>query len=215
MGTPSVDCEIHHPILSVGDLRGAVDYYTKALGFELGFMWGDPPNTAGVNLGRVSIHLSLGTPNPQGASVYFVVGDADELFAFQQANGAHVVTPPTDQPWGLREYKVRDRDGHELRFGHHLPQLSPALEIERVDVDVRLERRLAALLEDLARHKHMDVNSCLEEMLLHSFEPVDHDGVASPHSKSTLRHIEALKQKHGIDYDTHASYRFVERPPRP
>jgi len=26
-----------------------------------------------------------------------------------------------------------------------------------------------------------------------------------------LRHIEELKRKHGIDYDTHASYRFVER----
>jgi uncharacterized glyoxalase superfamily protein PhnB len=206
---------MHHPTLAVTDLRAAVDHYTKALGFQLGFMWGDPPNTAGVNLGRVSIHLSVGAPNPQGCSVYFVVGDADELFEHQRANGASIVTPPADKPWGLREYAVRDRDGYELRFGHHLPQQSPPLEIERVAIDVRLEKRLAALLADLAAHKHMDVSSCLEEMLLHSFEAVDHDGVASPHTRSTLRHIEALKQRHGIDYDAHASYRFVERAPKP
>ena len=55
----------------------------------------------------------------------------------------------------------------------------------------------------------MSVNSCLEEILLHTCEPFG-DGVASPHTKRTLDHIQHLKQKHGIDYDSHASYRFVE-----
>ena len=39
----------------------------------------------------------------------------------------------------------------------------------------------------------------------------DGDGVASPHTRRTLMHIQELKKKHGIDYDSHASYRFVER----
>jgi hypothetical protein len=56
----------------------------------------------------------------------------------------------------------------------------------------------------------MTVTSCLEETLLHTFEPLG-DGVASPHTKSDLRHIQVLKQKHGIDYGSHASYRFVEK----
>ena len=34
--------------------------------------------------------------------------------------------------------------------------------------------------------------------------------VASPHTKQTLAHIQELKKKHGIDYDSHASYRWVE-----
>ena len=50
------------------------------------------------------------------------------------------------------------------------------------------------------------------QMLLHSFEKVPCDGVASPHAERTFSEIQGLKQKHGIDYDTHASYRFVERP---
>ena len=69
----------------------------------------------------------------------------------------------------------------------------------------RLEKRLAALLADLAAYKRMTVSSCLEEMLLHTNEGV------GPHTKSQLRHIQKLKEKHGIDYDSHASYRFVER----
>ena len=69
---------------------------------------------------------------------------------------------------------------------------------------MRLEKRLAGLLEDLAQRKHMSLGSCLEEMILHT-----NDGVG-PHTKGDLRYIEELKKKHGIDYDTHASYRFSE-----
>jgi len=76
-------------------------------------------------------------------------------------------------------------------------------------VPVRLEKRLAGLLQELAAHKRMSVSSCLEETLLHTFEPLG-EGVASPHTKSDLRYIQALKTKHGIDYDCHASYRFEE-----
>ena len=36
------------------------------------------------------------------------------------------------------------------------------------------------------------------------------DGVASLHTKRTIAYIQELKKKHGIDYDSHASYRFTE-----
>ena len=68
---------------------------------------------------------------------------------------------------------------------------------------------MAALLHDLAEYKHMSLNSCVEEILLHTNEPFG-DGVASPHTQGQLKHIQELKKKHGIDYDSHASYRFVE-----
>jgi len=74
---------------------------------------------------------------------------------------------------------------------------------------VRLEKRLAALLNDLAAHKGISLDSCLEEILLHTNEPLG-DRVASPHTKATLRHIQELKKKHGINYHSHAIYRFVE-----
>lgn len=205
----SMECEQHHACMAVKDVRAAVEFYTRKLGFKSGFVEGDPPRFAGVNLDRVQIFLKRGTPSPKGCSVYFVVSDADELHAFHRSNGVEIVQAIDDRPYELRDYTVRDLAGYRLTFGHRLLSAGPPLLIERVDVPVRLEKRLAALLDDLAIHKRMSVASCLEEILLHTCEPLG-DGVASPHTKKTLKHIQTLKKKHGIDYDTHASYRFVE-----
>jgi catechol 2,3-dioxygenase-like lactoylglutathione lyase family enzyme len=203
---PDVECELQHPVLRVADLRAAVDFYTSKLGFELGFMAGEPPAMAAVSLGTVQIFLEHGTPAPQGCSVYFVVGNADELYEYHRANGVEIAVPPEDRPYGLRDYGIRDLNGYKLDFGHHLFNLGPPIEIERVDVAVRLEKRLAALIQDLAEYKRMSLASLLEETLLHTL-----DGVG-PHTKTDLKRITQLKQKHGIDYDSHGSYRFVERP---
>jgi catechol 2,3-dioxygenase-like lactoylglutathione lyase family enzyme len=205
---PDVDCEMQHAVLQVSDVAAAVEFYTAKLGFHNAFTFGEPPTFAGINLGEMQIFLEKGSPNPSGCSVYFVVGNADELCEFQRSNDVEIVVEPGDRPYGLRDYRMRDLNGYELSFGHRLPTSEPALEIERVDVPVRLEKRLAALLLDLAAHKRMSVDSCLEETLLHTL-----DGVG-PHTRSDLRYIETLKQKHGIDYDSHGSYRFRERPRR-
>jgi catechol 2,3-dioxygenase-like lactoylglutathione lyase family enzyme len=201
---PVIECEQFHAVLVAGDIPAAVDFYTTKLGFKLGFTWGNPPTFAGVNLGKVQMFLQKGTPDPKGCSVSFLVGDADQLYEFHRANGVEVTVEIGDREYGIRDYGVRDLNGYHLSFGHHLFNVGPPIRIERVDVPVRLERRLAALLQDLAKHKRMSVNSCLEEMLLHT-----NDGVG-PHTQTTLHYIQELKKKHGIDYDSHGSYRFVE-----
>ena len=207
---PKVFCERHHPGLVVADIRQAVDFYVEKLGFSPGFTWGEPVATfAGVNLGNVQIFLEQGTPHPEGGT-YFVIGNADELFEFQRANGVEVEMAPGDRDYGLRDYTVKDLHGHRLTFGHYVYGGGPPVEIERVDVPVRIEKRIAAVLQDLAVFKRMSLSSLLEETFLHTFEPLG-DGVASPHNPADIRHIQVLKRKHGIDYDCHASYRFVER----
>jgi uncharacterized glyoxalase superfamily protein PhnB len=210
-GSP-VDCEQIHPILAVADLAAAIDFYTQKLGFELGFTWGDPPRTAGVNVGQVSMHLRQGTPAPSGASVYFTVDDVQSLYERHVRNGIAIPAPPSVKPWCLREYQVQDLDGYTLTFGQHVPGAGPRIEIERTTLSVRLEKRLVALLHDLAAHKQMPVGECLEETILHTFERTAPGGVASPHSERTLAYIAQLKAKHGIDYSAHDAYRFVEKP---
>jgi catechol 2,3-dioxygenase-like lactoylglutathione lyase family enzyme len=207
---PQVACDQTHAGLVVEDIHAATDFYINTLGFTLGFTWGEPPTFAGVNLGHMQMFLEQGTPSPRGCQVYFVVGNADELFEFQRANGVTVVEPPGDREYGLRDYMVTDLHGYRLCFGHHLFNAGEPIEIERVDVPLRLEKRLAALLHDLAAYKRMSLSSCVEEILLHTNEPLG-DGVASPHTRGQLAHIQRLKVKHGIDYDSHGSYRFVER----
>ena len=206
---PSIECERLTPLLLVSDIPAAIDFYTNKLGFTHGFTWGEPPEMAGMNLSDVSVHLCKG--ESLGNYVYFVVGDADELLAFHEANGVEVVVPIEDRPYESRDYRVRDPWGNFLSFGHYIQHVGPPLKIERVDVPVRLEKRLASLLKDLAEHKGMSMDNLMEETFLHTFELVcNNQGVASPHTKKTHLYIQELRKKHGIDYDTHASYRFVE-----
>ena len=205
MKAPEIECEKAHAGLAVSDIAAAIDFYTTKLGFGLAFTFGEPPTFAGVNLGHVQMFLQKGTADPKGCSVYFLVDDADALYEFHRASGVEIAEPIGDREYDIRDYSVRDLHGYYLTFGHNLFNAGPPIEIERVDVPVRLEKRLAALLEDLAEYKHMSVSSCLEEILLHT-----NDG-AGPHTKRQLRRIEELKEKHGIDYDSHASYRFVEK----
>jgi hypothetical protein len=202
--SPFVECEQIHAGLAVIDIGTAVEFYTKRLGFVAAFTWGDPPTFAGVNLDKVQMFLRKGTPDPKGCVVYFLVGNADLLYEFHRAQGVDVAEPIADRPYGIRDYVVRDLYGYYLSFGHHLFNTGPPIKIERVDVSVRLEKRLAALLLDLAEHKRTSVNSCLEEVLLHTNEGV------GPHTQTTLKYIQELKKKHGIDYDSHGSYRFSE-----
>ncbi len=207
--TPAISCYKLIPALTVGNIQEAVEFYTQKLGFAHDFFWGDPPDMAGINLDGASMHLFEGKPEGKSTSVYFIVGSADELYEYHRSNGVEIVAEPQNKPYDMRDYHIRDPYGNYLGFGHWIPSKEPALKIERVNVPVRLEKRLAALLSDLAEHKGMSIDSTLEEMLLHTFETVG-EGVASPHTKATLRYIQHLKQKHGIDYDVHASYRFVE-----
>jgi hypothetical protein len=137
-------------------------------------------------------------------SAFFMVSDADGLYEFHRANGIEIPAEIGDREYGIRDYSVRDLDGNLLVFGHPIYTLGEKIKIERVDVPLRLEKRLAALIEDLAKHNRMTLSSCFEEILLHT-----NDGV-EPHTKATVRYIQELKKKHGIDYDTHGSYRFIE-----
>lgn len=208
----SPDCERIHPTLAVSDILAAVEFYTHRFGFLLDFVAGEPPDFAALSLDKVQLFLTKGRPAPEGCSVYYVVGNADELCDFHRKHNVEIVEPPGDRPYGLRDYTALDLHGYRHNFGHYIYTVGTPIVIERVDVPVRLEKRLAALLHDLARYKRMSLTSCLEEILLHTNEPFG-DGVASPHTPRDLRYIQELKTKHGIDYDSHASYRFTEKSP--
>jgi catechol 2,3-dioxygenase-like lactoylglutathione lyase family enzyme len=207
---PRIDCERQHPTIYAPDVLAAVKFYEEKLGFTVGFLWGDPTWFAGVNLDKVQMFIGQGTPMPDGCSIQFVVDDVDAVHAFHEAGGVEIGEPIADREYGMRDYSVRDINGYAIGFGQHIFNAGESILIERVDVPVRLEKRLAALLTDLAKHKRMSVSSALEEILLHTNEPLG-DGVASPHTAGQLRVIQELKKKHGIDYDSHGSYRFKEK----
>ena len=201
------------PILTVRDFAEAVEHYTKTLHFELQWNSGDPPEFGCVALDKAEIFLCQGGQGQAGTWLMIFMDNVDAYCEQIMASGAEIVQPPTDQPWGCREMLVRDPNEHVIRFAHAIPTREPKLEVERAELAAPIEKRLLALVEDLARHKGMTVGETLEETLLHSFEPMADGAVASPHTPTTLDHIQGLRTKHGIDYDAHASYRFVDRSP--
>lgn len=221
------------PILNVSNMEKSFSWF-EWLGWKKLWDWGTPPGFGAVGSwgsqlflchdcqggrGRSQLDVTTGVEGADAADkgvwMSIWVEDVDVVHCRCLEQGIEVTHPPTDEPWDVREMHIRHPDGHVFRIGRGIDgktaaESLPPLEVERVDVLLRLERRLAALLHDLAKHKGMSLSSPLEETLLHSFEPVG-GGVASPHKSSTFDVIDQLKQKHGIDYDTHASYRFLER----
>jgi uncharacterized glyoxalase superfamily protein PhnB len=102
-------------------------YYADRLGFRSPRMWGEPPTFCITE--REGLELMLAQADPDKAvhpnaehdgriDAYFWVRDADALCAEFRGKGAEVVCDPEDRAYGMREFLVRDPDGHMLCFGH-------------------------------------------------------------------------------------------------
>ncbi len=90
----------------------------------------------------------------------------------------------------------------------------PPIAVERVQLGVRMEKRMVQVLKGLAEFNDMTLGQLLEEIVLHSFEAAPgHEGqmCASPHGKKSLAAIVDLKRIYGMDYDAHAGYGFREK----
>ena len=90
----------------------------------------------------------------------------------------------------------------------------PTIAVERVQLGVRMEKRMVQVLKGLAEFKEMTLGQLLEEIVLHSFEPAPgHEGemCASPHGKRSFAAIADFKRIYGMDYGTHAGYGFQDK----
>ena len=91
---------------------------------------------------------------------------------------------------------------------------SQSLRVERVQLGVRMEKRLVKVLKGLAEFNGVTLGQLLENIVLHSFSAVpgqEGEMSASPHGKRALAAIADLKRVYGMDYDSHAAHRFSER----
>jgi ribosomal protein S18 acetylase RimI-like enzyme len=107
------------PIFPVADVVATVRYYRDVLGFQDGWTWGEPPDFGGVRWGKIGAMFSLQAAGAkfQGQWHSFFVEGIDALYDYHGRHGAEICSPLEPKPWGLREYTVRDLNGHFLRFG--------------------------------------------------------------------------------------------------
>ncbi|HWC30842.1 MAG TPA: hypothetical protein VG845_12255 [Dehalococcoidia bacterium] len=92
--------------------------------------------------------------------------------------------------------------------------MNSPMTVERVQLGVRMEKRMVKVLKGLAEFEGITLGQLLEKIVLHSFEPIEGEEgemAASPHSKEALAAIVDLKKIYGMDYDAHAT-RYFEEP---
>jgi len=114
------------PVLNVSDVAASLEWF-EALGWERGFVWTDEggmggagePDFASVQAGDdAEIFLCL---DDQGARPvwmsWFLLnrGELDAAHSRAVELGYEIAMPPTDEPWGMREFHLRHPDGHVFR----------------------------------------------------------------------------------------------------
>ncbi len=116
------------PQLFVADVNAACDYYARKLGFEVVFVYGAPPfygqvkrDGAALNLRCVDMPLIDQERRERESllSAAITVATTEEikqLFVELQAAGVQFHQTLKHQPWGARNFIVRDPDGNLVLF---------------------------------------------------------------------------------------------------
>ena len=128
------------PSLTVTEMDHSVRYYEDALGFTSTFVIPGPdgvPVFTSLSHGEATLMLGVApTDGPEavtgplgaGVNLYVTVtggDDIDTLFERAWNGGARVITKPTDQFWGDRNWTVADPDGYQITVGKQMRVLSP------------------------------------------------------------------------------------------
>jgi uncharacterized glyoxalase superfamily protein PhnB len=110
------------PEIPVSSVDAAAAYYVKVLGFT--YDWGDDEGGIG-GISRGDCRMFLTTPSfraVHGLKSPSIVWlnlnskqEVDELFERWRETGAEIVEAVEDKPWHLREFRVADPDGNQLR----------------------------------------------------------------------------------------------------
>ena len=109
------------PEIPVSNVDNAAEYYVNVLGFSLD--WGnDAGGIGGISQGDCRMFLTnapfRAAPVTSPVIVWLNLTskqEVDELFERWKDTGAKIVEAVEDKPWNLREFRVADPDGNQLR----------------------------------------------------------------------------------------------------
>ena len=114
------------PILPAHDVARTRAFY-ESLGFTAGY---HDDRYEILRRGDLVVHLEARPdlrPAINETSCYWRVADADSLYREYvslglPAEGSPSLSEPADEPWGMREFTVKDPAGNLVRIGHELAQ---------------------------------------------------------------------------------------------
>jgi uncharacterized glyoxalase superfamily protein PhnB len=112
------------PVLGYPSVGEAVEWLSTAFGFTLRLRIGDHRGQLNVGEGAIAV-----TEESYGASLARVlvrVEDADQHCARAREHGAKILQPPTNFPYGERQYSAQDPAGHQWTFSQSIADVDPA-----------------------------------------------------------------------------------------
>jgi catechol 2,3-dioxygenase-like lactoylglutathione lyase family enzyme len=120
------------PYFPVADVGASSTFYRDRLGFTIEYIAGSPAEFAmcsrdgfAVMLRRVLVPDLIRPVEGQGGTwdAFFWVDDAPALHAELASRGVQVVYGPlVQEAYRMREFAIRDQDGHVLGFGQPIEQ---------------------------------------------------------------------------------------------
>jgi catechol 2,3-dioxygenase-like lactoylglutathione lyase family enzyme len=102
------------------DYGRSVAFYRDVLGLRI-YREGASGTVFFLGSGFLELSRSAGPVTDDKISLWLQVRDVDTEFARLAAERVEVAEAPVDQPWGLREARVRDPDGLMLVLVEVLP----------------------------------------------------------------------------------------------
>jgi uncharacterized glyoxalase superfamily protein PhnB len=112
------------PELGYEDVREAVDWLCRAFGFRERLRIGD--HRAQLVFGDGDGAVAVSDNGPAQGGVMVRVDDADRHHEQAVRNGARILSPPTDYPYGERQYTAEDLRGHRWTFSQSIADIDPA-----------------------------------------------------------------------------------------
>ena len=121
------------PVLTVADVREAVEWFARAFDFAERLRIGEGhrsqlevPDGGAVILAEVRPDTRVPTPDRASHSVLVRVEDARAHFARARDTGARILMEPTDFEYGERQYAAEDPFGHRWTFSETIADVDPA-----------------------------------------------------------------------------------------
>jgi catechol 2,3-dioxygenase-like lactoylglutathione lyase family enzyme len=106
------------PTLRITDYERSRAFYAEGLGFHVDWEHRFEPHFpvfVQVTRDGLSLYLSQHAGDCQpGGLVHLYVADADAWYQDFVSRGVKPHSPPADQPWGNRDFRVSDPDGNQL-----------------------------------------------------------------------------------------------------
>ena len=111
------------PVLGYPDVAEAIDWLCGAFGFTE--RWRAGTHRAQLAVGDGAVALTEQRGEPRGATVMVRIADADVHHERAQQHGASILQPPSDYPYGERQYTAEDLAGHRWTFSESIADVAP------------------------------------------------------------------------------------------